>query len=155
MEAILLIGIQGSGKSTFFQQRFFQTHVRISRDLLKTRYREQLFLQACILSQQRFVVDNTNVTAADRAKYIQPAAEAGFRVVGYFFDSAVREAIGRNQKRTGSAVIPVQGILGTHKRLQPPRHEEGFDLLYRVRISSTLPDREHEANTFLVDELPA
>lgn len=147
MEAILFIGIQGSGKSTFYQQRFFQTHVRISRDLLKTRYREQLFLQACILSQQRFVVDNTNVTAADRAKYIQPASEAGFRVVGYFFDSEVREAIGRNKKRTGSAVIPVQGILGTYKRLQIPRREEGFDLLYRVRIS---PE-----DTFIVDELPA
>lgn len=147
MEAILFIGIQGSGKSTFFQQRFFQTHVRISRDLLKTRYREQLFLQACILTQQRFVIDNTNVTAADRAKYIQPASEAGFKIVGYFFDSAVREAIGRNQKRTGRAVIPVQGILGTYKKLQPPRYEEGFSLLYRVRIS---PE-----DVFLVDEIPA
>jgi predicted kinase len=147
MEAILFIGIQGSGKSTFFQQRFFQSHVRISRDLLKTRYREQLFLQACILSKQRFVVDNTNVTAADRAKYIQPASEAGFQVVGYFFDSAVREAIGRNQKRAGRAVIPVQGILGTYKRLQIPRHEEGFDLLYRVRIGPK--------DIFLVDEIPA
>ncbi|HVR98732.1 MAG TPA: AAA family ATPase, partial [Thermoanaerobaculia bacterium] len=135
MEAIVFIGIQGSGKSTFFQQRFFQTHVRISMDLLKTRYREQLFLQACILSQQRFVVDNTNVTAAERARYIQPAAEAGFKVVGYFFDSAVREAIGRNKQRTGRAVIPVQGILGTYKKLQPPQREDGFDLLYRVRIS--------------------
>jgi len=147
MEAIVFIGIQGSGKSTFFQQRFFQTHVRISMDLLKTRYREQLFLQACILSQQRFVVDNTNVTAAERARYIQPAAEAGFKVVGYFFDSAVREAIGRNKQRTGRAVIPVQGILGTYKKLQPPQREDGFDLLYRVRIS---PD-----DTFLVDEIPA
>jgi predicted kinase len=36
MEAIILIGIQASGKSTFFQQQFFATHVRINLDSLKT-----------------------------------------------------------------------------------------------------------------------
>lgn len=68
MEAILFIGIQGAGKSTFFQQRFFDTHVRINLDMLKTRYREQVFLSACILAKQSFVVDNTNIRAAERAK---------------------------------------------------------------------------------------
>ena len=33
MTAIILIGIPGSGKSTFCQQRFFFTHVRISLDM--------------------------------------------------------------------------------------------------------------------------
>jgi predicted kinase len=56
MEAVVLIGIQASGKTTFYQQRFFATHVRISLDLLRTR------------EQQRFVVDNTNITAAERAR---------------------------------------------------------------------------------------
>jgi predicted kinase len=36
MEAVLLVGIQGAGKSTFYQQRFFDTHVRINLDMLKT-----------------------------------------------------------------------------------------------------------------------
>jgi predicted kinase len=134
MEAVVFIGIQGAGKSTFYQRRFFQSHVRISLDLLKTRDRESLFLQACILTRQPFVVDNTNVRAAERAKFIAPAREAGFRVVGYFFDTPVKEAIRRNKQRTGRAVIPVAGLVGTHKRLEPPRRAEGFDLLYRVRI---------------------
>jgi hypothetical protein len=30
MEAVILIGIQGSGESTFCRERFFNTHVRIS-----------------------------------------------------------------------------------------------------------------------------
>ena len=136
MEAILFVGIQGAGKSTFFQRRFFDTHVRISLDLLKTRYREQLFLQACILAKQPFVVDNTNVLAAERAKYIVPAKEAGFRIVGYYFPVPVKHAIGRNQKREGKKKIPVQGILGTYKRLQPPRREEGFDALYCVTVTA-------------------
>jgi len=137
MEAVLLIGIQGAGKSTFYQQRFFDTHVRISLDLLKTRYREQVFLQACILARQRFVVDNTNVLAAERERYIGPAKAAGFRIVGYYFPVPVKHAIGRNLKREGKKRIPVQGVVGTYKRLQPPRREEGFEELYCVTVAET------------------
>jgi predicted kinase len=41
MEAVILIGIQGSGKSTFCRERFFNTHIRINLDMLKTRHRER------------------------------------------------------------------------------------------------------------------
>lgn len=144
MEAVLFVGIQGAGKSTFYQRRFFDTHVRINMDMLKTRHRAEVLLHACILAKQPFVVDNTNVLAAERAKYIVPAKEAGFRIVGYFFPVPVKHAIGRNQKREGKKKIPVQGILGTYKRLQPPRREEGFDALYCVTVT--------EANEFVVEE---
>ncbi|MFN8578481.1 MAG: hypothetical protein U0354_16755 [Candidatus Sericytochromatia bacterium] len=36
MEAIVFIGAQGSGKSTFYKDKFFNTHMRISLDLLNT-----------------------------------------------------------------------------------------------------------------------
>ena len=48
MEAVILIGIQGSGKTTFYRQRFFETNVRISLDLVKTRRREQALLDVCL-----------------------------------------------------------------------------------------------------------
>ncbi|MFL6197191.1 MAG: AAA family ATPase [Thermoanaerobaculia bacterium] len=144
MEAVLFVGIQGAGKSTFYQQRFFDTHVRINLDMLKTRYRADVFLHACILAKQPFVVDNTNVLKSERERYIGPAKEAGFRVIGYYFPVPVRYAIGRNHKREGKKKIPVQGILGTQKRLQPPRLDEGFDRLYCVTVT--------EANEFVVEE---
>jgi predicted kinase len=146
MEAVLLVGIQGAGKSTFYLQRFFDTHIRINLDMLKTRHRAQVLLQACILAKQPFVVDNTNVLASEREAYIAPAKAAGFRIVGYYFPVPVKHAIGRNQKREGKKKIPVQGILGTQKRLQPPRREERFDRLYCVTVT--------EANEFLVEECP-
>lgn len=134
MEAVILIGIQGSGKSTFFRERFFDTHVRISLDLLKTRPRELAFLRTCLETQQPFVVDNTNVRAAERGVYIANARQAGFRVKGYFFDVPLRAALGRNKQRQGRASIPVPGVIGTHKRLQRPSPEEGFDELYVVTL---------------------
>jgi predicted kinase len=135
MEAVLFIGIQGAGKSTFYRERFFDTHIRINLDMLKTRYREKVLLSACLLSKQPFVVDNTNALAKERAVYIEPARENAFRVHAYFFEPDVRASIARNARRTGKGVIPVQGVLGTYKRLEPPRREEGFDQIYRVRLT--------------------
>jgi predicted kinase len=132
MEAIVFIGIQGSGKSTFYRERFFDTHVRVSLDLLKTRNRERLILHACLTTGQRFVVDNTNPRPEDRAAYIAAAKEAHFRVIGYFFETAVRDALRRNARRSGGAVIPVPGVLGTYKRLARPAFAEGFDELHTV-----------------------
>src|SRR5215213_10574197 len=84
-EAVVFCGVQAAGKSTYYRERFFETHVRISMDLLKTRNRERLLLEACLLAKQPFVVDNTNPLAADRARYVHPARAAGFAVTGYFF----------------------------------------------------------------------
>ena len=147
MEAVVLVGIQASGKSTFYKQRFFDTHVRISRDLLRTRNRERLLLQACLESKQPFVVDNTNVLAAERAGYVQPAKAAGFRVVCYYFRTETRAAIARNRLRQGKAVVPIPGILGTYKKLEEPRMDEGFDELYAVTLTSS--------NQFVVEPFSA
>jgi hypothetical protein len=77
MEAVIFIGLQASGKSSFDKERFFSTHVRVSLDLLKTRPREERFLAVCLETDQRFVIDNTNPTREDRARYIPRAKAAG------------------------------------------------------------------------------
>ena len=77
MEAVILIGIQGSGKTTFFRERFFDTHVRLSLDLLKTRHRLATLLRECVAAQQPFVVDNTNALKTERREYIEAAKAAG------------------------------------------------------------------------------
>jgi AAA domain len=134
VEAIVFCGIQASGKTTFYVQRYLHTHVRISLDVLRTRHRERLLLDACVEAGQRFVVDNTNATRRDRERYVAPAREAGFRAVACLFDAHPREAIARNQARPPEQRIPVPGIYGARKRLEPPSADEGFDELLRVTI---------------------
>jgi predicted kinase len=145
VEAIIFIGIQGSGKSSFYRQRFSNTHMRINLDMLKTRNREQMFLKVCFDAKQPFVIDNTNVTEATRAPYIAQARSAGFRVIGYFFQTTLKEALGRNRQRTGKAVISIPGVAATYKRLQIPKLGEGFDELYCVSIN--------ERNEFIVERM--
>jgi predicted kinase len=134
MEAVIFTGIQASGKSTFFKEHFFNTHVRINLDMLRTRHREALLLRACLAAKQRFVVDNTNPTRLDRAGYIAQAKAEGFRVVSYYFEVDAPGSIARNAQRVGKARVPSIAIHGTRRRLEPPTPEEGFDEIYVVRI---------------------
>ena len=136
MEAVILIGIQASGKSAFYLERFFETHVRINLDMLKNRRREQVLIEACIAAKQPFVVDNTNATREERARYIVPAKVAGLRVVGYYFESSLGGSIERNRGRTPARVVPDKAIAATYHRLQLPAIEEGFDHLYHVTMSA-------------------
>jgi predicted kinase len=132
MQAIVLCGVQGSGKTTLYRERFLDTHVRVSMDLLRTRHREAEFVKLCLETRQPFVVDNTNPTAAERARYVAPARAAGFTVIGYLVEVDPAEALGRNAERAGKARVPVSGVMGTAKRLQRPTLEEGFDELWHA-----------------------
>ena len=144
MQTVIFIGIQATGKSTFYAQYFFKSHIRLSLDMLHTRYREQLLFNACLEAKQPFVIDNTNPTIEDRARYIVPARKSKFNVFGYYFQSSTQAALQRNAQRSGIERIPDKGVLGTYKRLQSPSLDEGFDQLYTVSVG--------ENNTFIIKD---
>ena len=76
--AILLIGIPATGKSTFCRLRFFDSHLRLNLDQLRTRHREKLLLEVCLSSRLPFVVDNTNATRAERGSLHWSVKNRGF-----------------------------------------------------------------------------
>ena len=134
MEALIFVGIQASGKSTFYKENFFNSHIRISNDLLKTKNREKMLLEYCRKAKQSFVVDNTNTTKHERKKYIIIAQELKIPVIGYYFKTDLERSLRWNEKRAGKECIPEIGILGTHKKLEIPKIDEGFDKLFYVDI---------------------
>jgi predicted kinase len=131
MEAIVLCGLQGSGKTTLCRERFAE-HVRVSLDELGSRAREAALLEECLGDGRPFAVDNTNPTAADRARYVAPARAAGFRVIGYVVDAGAAEAFARNAGREGIARIPPGNVAATARRFVTPTLEEGFDELWHA-----------------------
>ena len=132
MEGIIFIGLQASGKSTFYQHCFSKTHVRISLDMLRTRNRESILVNACMKAKQPLVIDNTNPSAEHRRGYIEMFREHGFGVKGYYFQSRVKECLERNRRREGKEKIPEVGVLGTYNKLEIPSYIEGFDDLFYV-----------------------
>jgi predicted kinase len=132
MEAVVLCGVQGSGKTTLYRDRFLATHVRVGMDLLRTRAREAAFVAVCLETRQPFVVDNTNPTVAERRRYVEPARAAGFRVIGYLVEVDAAEALARNAARSGRERVPATGLVGTARRIVRPAPEEGFDELWHA-----------------------
>ncbi len=137
MEAIIFVGLPGSGKSSFYKQRFFNSHVRISLDLLKTRYRETRILDVCLETDQRFVIDNTNPTRVERARFIDAvkAARVRYTISGYYFESIVEDCLRRNAQRWEGERVPDVAILSAAKKLELPTLQEGFDVLRYVRLT--------------------
>lgn len=132
-EAVIFTGLQGSGKTTHYQEHFSATHVHVSLDVQGTAERQRAVLQEAFAAGKSLVVDNTNATRAARASFIAQSKVAGYRVVGCFFDVPVRTAIGRNNHRKDKKAIPVPAILRSAKQLQPPSEEEGFDEIRVIR----------------------
>ena len=133
--AIIFIGIQACGKTTYYHS-FFGSYQHISLDALHTRNKEHRLLKKCLDEALSFVVDNTNPTRADRERYISAAKNAGYKVVGYYFRSSISESITRNAERAGKANVPKTAIMHTHAILELPSPDEGFDELYYVHIEN-------------------
>lgn len=136
MELVIFIGIQATGKSSFFKERFFNSHVRISLDLLNTRNKEKRFIDTCFSVHQKFVVDNTNPQKTDRLRYIEQAKTNKYKVIGYYFQSKLDACLERNSKRKGKECIPEVGVKATFNKLELPYYNEGFDELYYVELKN-------------------
>ena len=132
---ILLIGIPGSGKSTFSATHFPQEYARISRDVLHTRARVASALAEALEVRRNIVIDNTNVKRTEWERFISPAKAAGYRVAGYYFQSRIEDCLSRNARRSGIARVPDVAIFARARDLELPSFDEGFDELFYVSIS--------------------
>lgn len=93
-------------------------------------------MKACLETDQRFVIDNTNPTKVERAKYIRAANIAGDSVVGYYFQSKIEGCLQRNAERPKIDCVPDVAIFSVAKKLELPSLDEGFDKLFYVRMQN-------------------
>lgn len=138
MELVLLVGLPASGKSTFVWERLAETHEIVSKDLVRkgsNRVKRQwLAIQAALEAGRSVVVDNTNVSRAERAAAIEVAEPFGARVVVYRFDGSVADCRERNARREGAACVPPVAIYAAAKRYEEPRLDEGIDEIHQVSL---------------------
>lgn len=148
-ECVILVGLPGAGKTTFYRQYLAATHRHISKDLWPNASgrdaRQRRALDEALGTGTSVCVDNTNPTVAARAAIVGIARVHGARIVGYFFDVTTRQAVARNARRQGREKVANVAIFTVAKRLQHPAPEEGFDQLFRVTLT--------EERTFNVTEI--
>ncbi|MFC3454968.1 AAA family ATPase [Amycolatopsis speibonae] len=135
-EVVILIGLQASGKTTFFRREFADTHVHLSKDNFpnaKRRQSRQLRMLAEALEDgSSVVVDNTNPSAEEWAPLIEVARRHGARVAAYWFPPDFEGSKERNARRKVKTRVPDVGLYATLKRLRRPTAEDGFDELHTV-----------------------
>jgi predicted kinase len=125
-----MVGLQGSGKSTWVAEHLAGTHVVVSKDHWPhARHRESR--QRRVVAEQlaagaSVVVDNTNPSPAERAPLLELAAEAGVPARAVVIDTAMETCRQRNDVRTGRARVPEVGLFSTAARLVLPSTAEGF-----------------------------
>jgi len=140
VELIIFVGVQASGKSTWYHANLAATHVHVSKDLMpNTRNRDAKQMEmiaAALAAGKSVVVDNTNPTPLVRAPLIALGRRHGAHVAAYFFATTPKDAVARNRLREGKARVPDVAIFVTAKKLVPPSLGEGFD---EVRVIAPLP----------------
>jgi predicted kinase len=134
---VVLIGLPGAGKTTFYRDRF-ASHDHVSKDAFPNasnkQARQDASLRQALAQGRPVVVDNTNVTPQERAAVIAIAREYGAWIAGYYLEASTREAVARNERRTGKEKVPKVAIFSRAKHLVPPVLAEGFDELHTVHV---------------------
>jgi predicted kinase len=143
-QIILVVGLPGSGKSTYFARRGIQP---LSSDLLRLllldketdqsaqprvfRALRYLLETRLRLGRKRNYVDATNLTRGERRPYFRLAERYGYEVRAIFFDVPVDVCRLRNRKR--KRIVPEAVMTRMARRLRPPTTEEGFARITIVR----------------------
>jgi predicted kinase len=140
VDLVVLAGLQGSGKTTFFAARFAATHAHVSRDRFRTsrdpHARQRALIEEAARAGRSVVVDNTNARREDRAELVAIARALGLRPVLYWFPPDVPASLARNARRTGRARVPDVAVFATARRLAAPLPSEGFEEVHEVRATA-------------------
>eukprot|EP00796_Vickermania_ingenoplastis_P011606 gene11606-7995_t len=131
-ELVLLVGLPGCGKTTFYR-RFFAPlgYAHINRDTLGTKAKCLKAAAAAWSEGKSVVIDNTNPTSAGRREYINLVAEAMKR------RGSPSSSSGHANDVTDTTALPVRVFLFTHTveeamHLNAVRAQAGL-------LSSTIP----------------
>jgi predicted kinase len=134
---VLLVGLPGSGKSTWAARQGVSTlssdHMRelLADDATDQTIHARVFATLRYLLRQRLAVgrpvtyvDATHLTQVERKPYVEIAQWYGCDLEAVVFDVPVEICIERNRGR--GRVVPEEAIRAMAEKLRIPTEEEGF-----------------------------
>ena len=149
-EAIFLVGVPTSGKSTFSNQKQYQNYVRISSDdILQevAKERQQSYntvfkanirfaqiammkvLRKAIEDGKSIIWDQTNLTKKQRREKLKHIPDT-YKKTAVYFIVDLETALKRNTQRPGKVILP-EILERMIKEYELPVLEEGFDEIIR------------------------
>lgn len=132
-EMIIMVGIQGSGKSTFALKTGYE---RINQDTLKTKAKCIKETEKILKSGKNIVIDNTNLTEESRNEYITLANKYGYQYRIIVIDTPLEIAKHLNHHRYYTSRGQVKLIpelvyrMSTKKYVPPSKNVEFVPFCY-------------------------
>jgi predicted kinase len=143
MKVVVLVGLPGSGKSSYLERRnapvLSSDAIRrlLADDETDQTIHDRVFETLRYLLRQRLAVgrpltciDATNLTPDERRPYIGIAKAYGSEVEAAYFDVPLEVCRERNARRR--RVVPEEAMAKLAAKLVPPTEAEGFDRIVRV-----------------------
>lgn len=137
MRVIVLVGLPGSGKSTYVERLGVaalssdalrkslvddETDQTVHAEVFETlRY---LLRQRLRLRRAATYIDATNLTPEERHPYVAIARSYGAQIEAAFFDISFEVCLARNRQR--ARCVPEDAMQKMAEKLKPPSLEEGF-----------------------------
>ena len=145
MRIVVLVGLPGSGKSTYLAQLgvtgLSSDAIRgwLADDETDQTIHDRVFQTLRYLLRQRLVIgrpatfiDATNLTVEERRPYIGIGKSYGCDVEAVFFDVPLEVCRARNARR--HRVVPDDAMAKMSAKLAPPDIEEGFSRVTAITI---------------------
>lgn len=140
-QIIILVGLQGSGKSTW-SQRFLEGKADwayISKDLIRSNKQKKMTKKIELATSQslNILIDNTNPSKAHRAPIIELAGKYDYTIFCYHFKINVEACVRRNETRDFKKRVPPVGLFSFLQQYENPSFEEGFNHIIDVELTET------------------
>lgn len=133
---VILVGIPGSGKTSYAQELVNLGYVRISQDAVNgNRAKTTEAFNNALNEGKNIVLDRCNINKDQRRPWVNKAMSAGYEErIAVLFETTKEECVERVSKRKGHETIPETTpidkikriVYGFHSSKEDPQFAEGF-----------------------------